>query len=132
MLSSVQKDLKLEDEESAKKVFFSDIFGFPEKREALVKKFSKELQNAIDYYEVQAGLSVDSLIMTSLPQSLNWVRESISSSTDIKLSNIDYGKWLDLKGIDIEQNVNISDLDSRWFNLVGLLASFKEERQVNS
>ena len=68
MIPVVQKELGLKDEESAKKLFYSNTFDFTSMGNALIKKLLKELQSSIGFYEVQTGQSVGLLHGTQLPQ----------------------------------------------------------------
>jgi len=55
MIPVVQKELGLKDEESAKKLFYSNTFDFTSMGLSLTKKLLKELQSSIGFYEVQTG-----------------------------------------------------------------------------
>lgn len=119
----IQKELGLEDEASAKELLFSQTFDFADKGHVLLRKFCKEVQNAIDYYEVQTGLSVEKVFSGNLPGNLGWVSDILSNSIELDVAKFDYSGWLNAFGIDVDDSVNIADLDNRWFNLVGILTS---------
>ncbi|HTQ30572.1 MAG TPA: hypothetical protein VMI53_05125, partial [Opitutaceae bacterium] len=58
MIPVVQKELGLKDEESARKLFYSNTFDFTGMGATLIKKLVKELQSSIGFYEVQTGQSI--------------------------------------------------------------------------
>ena len=73
MVPIVQKELGLKDEESAKKLFYSNTFDFTGMGPLLIKKLLKELQSSIGFYEVQTGQSVGQLLSTQLSPKLAWL-----------------------------------------------------------
>ena len=64
MFPVIQKELDLKDEESAKKLFYSDTFDFTEMGPALLNKMLKELQSSTGFYEVQTGQTIGQIFLT--------------------------------------------------------------------
>ncbi len=58
MFPTVQSELGLKDEDSARKLFFSNTFDFTELGPSLLKKMLKELQASTGFYEVQTGQTI--------------------------------------------------------------------------
>src|SRR6185295_8738320 len=83
MIPVVQKELGLKDEESAKKLFYSNTFDFTSMGAVLVKKLLKELQSSIGFYEVQTGQSISSVLCTQLPASLSWLGTTMAGSLGV-------------------------------------------------
>jgi len=123
MVPIVQKELGLKDEESARKLFYSNTFDFTGMGPVLTKKLLKELQSSIGFYEVQTGQSVGQLICTSIPRKLAWIESVIANALGISLMNLDLQPWLLSRKITIADGVATSGLDARWFGLLSLMVS---------
>ena len=80
MVPIVQKELGLKDEDSARKLFYSNTFDFTGMGPLLIKKLLKELQSSIGFYEVQTGQSVGQVLTTQLSPKLAWLDAAIASS----------------------------------------------------
>jgi hypothetical protein len=112
MVPVVQKELGLKDEESARKLFYSNTFDFTGMGPLLIKKLLKELQSSIGFYEVQTGQSVGQVLTTQLSPKLAWLDVAISSSLGVT----------NLK-IDAEPIAKCAQ-DIRWFGLLSLMANY--------
>lgn len=123
MVPIVQKELGLKDEESARKLFYSNTFDFTGMGPVLTKKLLKELQSSIGFYEVQTGQSVGQLICTSIPKKLAWIESVIANALGISLMNLDLQSWLLSRKITIADGVATTGLDARWFGLLSLMVS---------
>lgn len=123
MVPVVQKELGLKDEESARKLFYSNTFDFTGMGPVLVKKLLKELQSSIGFYEVQTGQSVGQLICTSIPRKLAWIESVIATSLGISTVNLDLAPWLSSRQISIAEGIPPGGLDARWFGLLSLMVS---------
>jgi hypothetical protein len=121
MVPIVQKELGLKDEESAKKLFYSNTFDFTGMGPVLTKKLLKELQSSIGFYEVQTGQSVGQVICTSIPRKLAWIETVIANALGISLMNLDLVPWLLSRKITIADGVPTGSLDARWFGLMSLM-----------
>jgi hypothetical protein len=126
MIPVVQKELGLKDEESAKKLFYSNTFDFTSMGGTLVKKLLKELQSSIGFYEVQTGQSIGSLFCTQLPGSLNWLGTTMAGALGVPLMKVDMNPWLESLNIKLNADVNPSQPDEKWFGLFSLLASHND------
>lgn len=124
MIPVVQKELGLKDEESAKKLFYSNTFDFTSMGHVLIKKLLKELQSSIGFYEVQTGQTVGSVLCTQLPPTLNWLAGSLAGAVGVSPAKLDLVPWLDSLGITLGPGVQPAVPDERWLGLFGLMASY--------
>jgi len=125
MIPVVQKELGLKDEESAKKLFYSNTFDFTSMGGALVKKLLKELQSSIGFYEVQTGQSIGHVFCTQLPASLTWLGTTMAGSLGVPSLKIEMQPWLESQNIKLLDGVALGQPEERWFGLFSLLASYK-------
>lgn len=123
MVPVVQKELGLKDEESAKKLFFSDTFDFTGMGPLLVKKLLKELQSSIGFYEVQTGQSVGQMLCLSLPPKLTWLGGAVATALGIAPLPLELVPWLQSRQITVPENLVTGPLDVRWFGLLSLMVS---------
>jgi hypothetical protein len=124
MIPVVQKELGLKDEESAKKLFYSNTFDFTSMGLALTKKLLKELQSSIGFYEVQTGQSIGGVLCTQLPPSLNWLSTTMTSALGVGQFTLDLAPWLESAGIRFADGVTPTNLNERWLGLMALIASY--------
>ncbi|HEU5078201.1 MAG TPA: hypothetical protein VFT72_03270 [Opitutaceae bacterium] len=101
MVPLVQKELGLKDEESARRLFYSNTFDFTGMASALTKKLIKELQSSIGFYEVQTGQSIGQVVCTLLPSKLAWMQAAIAGQLGVDSLKIDYINWLKGRGISL-------------------------------
>jgi hypothetical protein len=123
MIPVVQKELGLKDEESAKKLFYSNTFDFTSMGGTLIKKLLKELQSSIGFYEVQTGQSIGSVLCTGLPPNLSWLAASIAQSLGVGVFKLELIPWLDSVGIKLADGVSLTPPDERWLSLFSLMVS---------
>jgi len=124
MVPIVQKELGLKDEESARKLFYSNTFDFTGMGPLLIKKLLKELQSSIGFYEVQTGQSVGQVLTTQLSPKLAWLDAAIASSLGISSLKIDAGPWLESRQITLAESVARNCQDVRWLGLLSLMAQY--------
>lgn len=124
MIPVVQKELGLKDEESAKKLFYSNTFDFTSMGGTLIKKLLKELQSSIGFYEVQTGQSIGNVYCTQLPGSLAWLGSTIAGSLGVSQLKIDMLPWLESLNIKLADGVAPQPLDEHWAGLFALIASY--------
>lgn len=127
MFPLIQKELGLKDEESARKLFFSNTFDFTEMGGALLRKMLKELQASTGFYEVQTGQTIGQLFVSLLPKNLSWIETVLSRSLGVPLLRIDYQSWLESMQITGGSDIQLANLDNRWFGLMSLMARYEEE-----
>lgn len=125
MIPIVQKELGLKDEESAKKLFYSNTFDFTSMGGTLVKKLLKELQSSIGFYEVQTGQSIGSLMCTQLPGSLTWLSGTMAGALGVPVMKFEMIPWIESLNIKLAEEVSLGQPDDRWFGLFSLLASYQ-------
>ncbi len=121
MVPIVQKELGLKDEESARKLFYSNTFDFTGMGPLLVKRLLKELQSSIGFFEVQTGSSVGQVICTQLSPKLRWLESAIASALGIAPLVLDPVPWLQSRQITVPDLLAKSAQDIRWFGLLSLM-----------
>jgi hypothetical protein len=124
MIPVVQKELNLKDEESAKKLFFSNTFDFTGMGPLLIKKLLKELQSSIGFYEVQTGQSIGQVLCTMIPAKLTWLDATIASSLGVPSLKLDLGPWLQSRQITLSDQVTTNGVSARWLGLLGLMINY--------
>ena len=124
MFPMIQKELNLKNEEAAKKLFYSDTYDFTEMGPTLLNKMLKELQSSMGYYEVQTGQMIEQLFLTLLPKDLNWIHQILSQSLGVEVLHLDYPSWLQSQNINVNNEVQLEGLDSRWLSLFSLMGNY--------
>lgn len=124
MIPVVQKELGLKDEESAKKLFYSNTFDFTSMGGSLIKKLLKELQSSIGFYEVQTGQSIGNVLCTQLPASLGWLGTTMAGALGVTPLKMDMLPWLESLNIKLAEGVSPNPPDERWTGLFALMASY--------
>jgi hypothetical protein len=124
MIPVVQKELGLKDEDSARKLFYSNTFDFTSMGSALIKKLLKELQSSIGFYEVQTGQSIGSVLCTQLPSSLAWLSPTIAGALGVSPFKVELLPWTQSLGLTLAPGVTLTGPDERWLGLFGLIASY--------
>jgi hypothetical protein len=129
MIPVVQKELGLKDEESARKLFYSNTFDFTGMGPLLIRKLLKELQSSIGFYEVQTGQSVGLLLSTMLPTKLDWLDSTIAKELGISPLKLDSEPWLGSYGITVAEAAK-PVLNAHWFGLLALMARYETATPV--
>jgi hypothetical protein len=124
MVPIVQKELGLKDEESARKLFYSNTFDFTGMGPLLIKRLLKELQSSIGFYEVQTGQSVGQVLCTQLSPKLAWLDTAIASALGVTSLKLDPAPWLQSRQITLTEALARNAQDIRWFGLLGLMAHY--------
>ncbi len=124
MVPIVQKELGLKDEESAKKLFYSNTFDFTGMGPLLTKRLLKELQSSIGFYEVQTGQSVGQVLTTRLAPKLGWLDAAIANALGIATLKLDAAPWLKARQITLSENLARNAQDVRWFGLFALMGRY--------
>jgi Tfp pilus assembly PilM family ATPase len=120
----VQKELGLKDEESARKLFYSNTFDFTGMGPLLIKRLLKELQSSIGFYEVQTGQSVGQVLCTQLSPKLAWLDAAIAGALGISSLKLDPAPWLQSRHITLPEALAKNAQDIRWFGLLSLMAHY--------
>jgi hypothetical protein len=124
MFPIVQQELGLKDEESTRKLFFSNTFDFTEMGPTLLKKMIKELQSSTGFYEVQTGQTIGQIHLNILPKNLAWMGGLLARTLGIDPLKPEYPRWLKSLGIEPGAGVELAALDSRWLGLFGLMGKY--------
>lgn len=130
MVPLVQKELGLKDEESARKLFYSNTFDFTGMGPLLIKRLLKELQSSIGFYEVQTGQSVGQLLTTQLSPKLSWLDTAIATTLGITSLKLDPVPWLQSRQITVPEALTRHAQDVRWLGLLGLMAQYNAANAV--
>ena len=126
MVPIVQKELGLKDEESAKKLFYSNTFDFTGMGPLLTKRLLKELQSSIGFYEVQTGQSVGQVLTMQLSPKLAWLDVAIANALGISSLKLDPVPWLQSRQIALPEALAKNAQDIRWFGLLSLMAHYHQ------
>ncbi|MEI6860954.1 MAG: hypothetical protein WCL04_01715 [Verrucomicrobiota bacterium] len=121
MIPVVQKELNLKDEESARKLFYSNAFDFTGLAPLMTKRLLKDLQSSIGFYEVQTGQSIGQVICPMLPPKLAWIESAIAAQLAVPVLNPDLAAWLQSRQITLAEPV-ASAYGVRHLGLFGLMA----------
>ena len=121
MIPIVQKELGLKDEESARKLFYSNTFDFTGMGPLLIKKLLKELQSSIGFYEVQTGQSVGQVLSTQLSPKLQWLDAAISTALGITGLKLDPVAWLQGAEVIVPEALVKTAQDIRWLGVLALM-----------
>ena len=121
MTSVVQKELNLKDEESARKLFFSNTFDFTNMGSLLIRKLLKELQSLIGFYEVQTGQSIGQVFCSQLPSKLLWLGGAIAKEIAVEPLKLDFANWLKSREITFASPTASSDFDAKWLGVFSLM-----------
>jgi Tfp pilus assembly PilM family ATPase len=124
MFPIVQQELGLKDEESAKKLFYSNTFDFTEMGPTLLKKMLKELQSSTGFYEVQTGQTIAQIHLSMLPKNLSWMSALLARTLGIDVLKPEYAKWLHGLGVEAAPGLELAALDGRWLGLFGLMGKY--------
>ena len=130
MIPVVQKELGLKDEESAKKLFYSNTFDFTSMGSTLIRRLLKELQSSIGFYEVQTGQSIGGVLCTQLPSSLAWLSPTIAGALGVAPFKADVAPWAESLGVTFAPGVSLAAPEERWIGLLGLMASYENAPAV--
>lgn len=123
MIPAVQKELGLKDEESARKLFYSNTFDFTGMGPVLVKRLIKELQSSIGFYEVQTGQSIGQVLCTLLPPKMGWLQGAIAGQLGVGVLDLNLKPWLEARGISFGAAVARTEIDPRSLGLFSLMLS---------
>ncbi|MGB0370976.1 MAG: hypothetical protein ACPGN3_06455 [Opitutales bacterium] len=126
MIPVVRQELGLKDEESAKKLFFSNTFDFTEVGPKLLRKLIRELQASTGFYEVQTGQTISKLFLPQLPTKLSWVRQVLAETLGVEELDMQSLEWLKQHGVELGAQVDPDTFDDEWFGLVSLICPFQE------
>jgi hypothetical protein len=130
MIPVVQKELGLKDEESAKKLFYSNTFDFTGMSGALIKKLVKELQSSIGFYEVQTGQSIGQVLCMQVPPKMTWIDGAIAGMLGVAGFQAELQPWLQARGITIAEDAAVAGQDLRWLGVLGLIAQYNNNGSV--
>ena len=129
MFPLIQEELGLKDEDSARKLLFSNTFDFTEMGPILLRRMLKELQASTGFYEVQTGQTISNVFMSLLPRNLRWIGDVISRSLGVEVLEVKYSEWLASMRISVDDSINVESLDGRWHGLLSLMGDFNLQDQ---
>jgi hypothetical protein len=132
MFPIVQQELGLKDEESARKLFYSNTFDFTEMGPTLLKKILKELQSSTGFYEVQTGQTIGQIHLSLLPKNMAWMSGLLARSLGIDTLKPEFPEWLRGLGIEAAPGCELAALDSRWLGVFGLMGKFDGKTEVKT
>jgi len=128
----LQRELGLKDEDSARKLFFSNTFDFAEMGPKLLRRLTKELQATTGFYEVQTGQTIGHVFLSVLPKNLHWVSKTVSDSLGLEILQPTLDGWLESLKIKLSEDVEVLNLGGRWMGLFSLMGEFHLREEVES
>lgn len=124
MIPVVQKELGLKDEESAKKLFFSNTFDFTGMGPTLIRRLLNELQSSIGFFEVQTGQSIGHIFCPKLPSKLEWLEGVIGNQLAVPPLPMELKPWLESKGVTLSEDTADMELTRNWFGVLSLIPRY--------
>ncbi|MGB1126907.1 MAG: hypothetical protein ACPG3X_00880 [Opitutales bacterium] len=128
----LQRELRLKDEDSARRLFFSNTFDFTEMGPKLLRPLTKELQASTGFYEVQTGQTISHVYLSVLPKNLRWLSMAVSDSLGLEILQPSLEGWLESLKIRLGEGVEVSNLGARWMGLFSLMGEFHLREEVES
>jgi hypothetical protein len=132
MYPIVQQELGLKDEESARKLFYSNTFDFTEMGPTLLKKILKELQSSTGFYEVQTGQTIGQIHLSLVPKNLAWMSGLLARSLGIDSLKPEFPDWLRGLGVEAAPGCELAALDSRWLGVFGLMGKYDAKAEAKT
>jgi len=126
----LQKELGLKDQESARKLFFSNTFDFAEIGPKLLQRLVKELQASTGFYEVQTGQTVERLVLGALPKNLAWVERTLADQLGLTLVQPSFAPWMESLDVSVGEGVDLTNFGARWFGLFSLMGQFSRRKET--
>lgn len=128
----LQRELGLKDENSARKLFFSNTFDFAEMGPKLLRRMTKELQATTGFYEVQTGLTINYAFLSVLPKNLGWISNTVADALALEILQPSLEGWLESLRIKLGDGVEVASLGARWMGLFSLMGEFHLREEVTS
>ena len=126
----LQRELGLKDEDSARKLFFSNTFDFAEIGPKLLLRIIKELQSTSGFYEVQTGQTISHVFLSVLPKNLSWVSKTVADTLALDILQPSLEGWLESLNIKLGDGVEVVSLGGRWMGLFSLMGEFHLREEV--
>jgi hypothetical protein len=124
MLPVVQKELGLKDEESARKLFFSNTFDFTGMGPKLISRLVNELQSSIGFFEVQTGQSIGNVICPNLSAKLSWLEGVVAGQMGVPSLDINLKPWLESRGITFSADTAETEITREWLGVLSLMPRY--------
>ncbi|GAB5560585.1 MAG: hypothetical protein SynsKO_22320 [Synoicihabitans sp.] len=124
MIPVVQKELGLKDEESARKLFFSNTFDFTGMGPKLITRLINELQSSIGFFEVQTGQSIGNVICPILSSKLMWLEGVVASQMGVRPLEINLKPWLESRGITFSADTAETEISRDWLGVLSLMPRY--------
>lgn len=128
----LQRELGLKDEDSARKLFFSNTFDFAEMGPKLLRRITKELQASAGFYEVQTGQTIEQVFISVLPKNLSWIAKTVSDALGLEALRPNYEAWMESLNVTMADDVELANLGSRWMGLFSLMGEYHLREEVTS
>jgi hypothetical protein len=124
MIPVVQKELGLKDEESARKLFFSNTFDFTGMGPKLVARLINELQSSIGFFEVQTGQSIGNVICPNLSSKLDWLEGVIVGQMGVLPIEMNLKPWLESRGVTFSADTADMEITREWLGVLSLMPRY--------
>ncbi len=102
-----RKELSLQDDITTLRYLAGQIAREEEKREILLSRMISDVKSYINFFEIQASSSVESIFVNGLTEEFSWIEEHLAKSLEIKPFTIDYAEWLKAENIVLPEDAKI-------------------------
>ena len=99
LLNLGRRECNLPDDITTIKYLVGEKQKTQEQIDCLLQRSIADIKSYIDFFEVQIGLPIENLLVTNIPQGLEWIEENISKQLEIKTLKIDYSTWMKSRNI---------------------------------
>lgn len=122
----IQKELRLQDVLSARKVMLSKTFDFRDMASALLGALIGQVRASTGQFEVQTGKSVHYLYLPGLPDSLSWIGDILAAELGMEAWRPGLGTWLEKSGINLSEGSGGEACD--YLALLSQMANLESQR----
>ena len=122
LLSLARKECNLPDDISTYRFITSEISPNHEAVSQLLQRMVSDIKSYIDFFEVQAGDTIDSLFFIGLPDKMSWLREALSKALEIAPLKLDYKNWFEKRKISFDSDASLKKLSNdSWFGMISAI-----------
>lgn len=127
LVQTVQKELRLQDELSARRVLLSGTFDFRDSGSKLLSPLIRQVRASTGQFEVQTGKSIEYFYAPTLSKPLRWISEILADELGMEEWEPPLLDWMELCGLNLGQSVNLENDAAEWFPLFCLMADYSKE-----
>ena len=107
LLTLGRKELSLQDDITTLRHLSKQIGAEDDNKAAILSRMISDVKSYINFFEIQANTSIDSIFITGLMDEFSWIETFLANSLEIKPFSIDYKEWLKAENIILPEDVKI-------------------------